>query len=323
MQTKYTYPVFSFGFLKAYLIHMRPYLLFVSGACGLAGMSVSAGRPFSAGTFLLAFIPYFAGYGFGQALTDCFQIDTDSLSSPYRPLTQKTISPVSVAVVSIIGLAAVFSALVYLNINNLFLGLLSITGLLTYTYIKKNFWYLGPFYNGWIVMLIPIGGYLSMERGGLSAILNRNLLLLLVLTLFSYANFVLIGYLKDISADRATGYETFPVVFGWDKTVFAGDIYVIVCIAASICLLKTESILAVIYFAAASVLAVCGQLYGHLTKNKIESNSAFPVTSTVRCLILWHLSVATSIQPGWTIFTIAFYIIFEAVLFIRPEKAQI
>ena len=33
-------------------------------------------------------------------------------------------------------------------------------------------------------------------------------------TFFGYANFVLAGYFKDIEADRATGYRTFPVVFG-------------------------------------------------------------------------------------------------------------
>ena len=39
-------------------------------------------------TFILAFVPFFLGYGFGQAFTDSSQTDTDSISSPYRPVIQ-------------------------------------------------------------------------------------------------------------------------------------------------------------------------------------------------------------------------------------------
>ncbi|MGB5289679.1 MAG: hypothetical protein WBN42_14415, partial [Ignavibacteriaceae bacterium] len=80
------YPVLSLRFLKAYIITMRPYLMFVSGVTGIVGMSFAASRdPIKTS---LIFIASFLSYGFGQALTDCFQIDTDSISSPYRPLTQ-------------------------------------------------------------------------------------------------------------------------------------------------------------------------------------------------------------------------------------------
>ena len=33
-------------------------------------------------------LAFFVSYGFGQALTDCFQTDTDALSAPYRPLVR-------------------------------------------------------------------------------------------------------------------------------------------------------------------------------------------------------------------------------------------
>src|ERR1041384_2446013 len=73
-------------FIHGYAVTMRPYLLFVSGITGLAGAAFSPA--ISAGALGgIAFASFFS-YGFGQALTDCFQIDTDSISSPYRPLTQ-------------------------------------------------------------------------------------------------------------------------------------------------------------------------------------------------------------------------------------------
>jgi len=80
------YPVFSFRFIRAYIITMRPYLMFVSGATTIVGMSFATELGITKA--ILIFIAGFLSYGFGQALTDCFQIDTDSISSPYRPLTQ-------------------------------------------------------------------------------------------------------------------------------------------------------------------------------------------------------------------------------------------
>ena len=39
------FPVYSWRFWQAYLVHMRPYLLFVSGAAGLAGIAAAPGEP--------------------------------------------------------------------------------------------------------------------------------------------------------------------------------------------------------------------------------------------------------------------------------------
>jgi 4-hydroxybenzoate polyprenyltransferase len=73
------------GFWRLYWVTLRPYLFFVSGAAGAVGLALSD----AAGvTFAAAFAAFFFSYGFGQAATDVFQIDTDSISSPYRPLTQ-------------------------------------------------------------------------------------------------------------------------------------------------------------------------------------------------------------------------------------------
>jgi len=80
----------SVTFLKAMVITMRPYLLFLSGITGIAGVAAVPGAPTP--TVLLVFVASFLSYGFGQALTDCFQTDTDALSAPYRPLVRGTVS---------------------------------------------------------------------------------------------------------------------------------------------------------------------------------------------------------------------------------------
>ena len=65
----------TFSYWKAYFIQMRPYLLFVSGIAGLAGMSIVFQESFNLQFYILGFISFFLAYGFGQALTDCFQMD--------------------------------------------------------------------------------------------------------------------------------------------------------------------------------------------------------------------------------------------------------
>src|SRR4030067_1807386 len=82
--------LWSGSFWKAFWVTMRPYLIFVSGAAGLVGLAfIPRPEPWR---LLLAFLPLLLSYGFGQALTDCFQIDTDSLSSHYRPLVRGIVS---------------------------------------------------------------------------------------------------------------------------------------------------------------------------------------------------------------------------------------
>jgi len=92
----------TFSYWKAYFIQMRPYLLFVSGIAGWAGMSIVFQESFNLQFYILGFISFFLAYGFGQALTDCFQMDTDSISAPTRPLSSGVISVKSVMITSII-----------------------------------------------------------------------------------------------------------------------------------------------------------------------------------------------------------------------------
>lgn len=317
------YPVFSFRFLRALIIHMRPYLLFVSGAAGLAGMAL--GRPESQSVvwFILVFVPFFLGYGFGQALTDCFQVDTDSISATYRPLVKKEISPRALGTVSLIGLVVIGIPLIYFNTNNLFFCALTIIGLATYTWFKKNFWMAGPFYNGWIVMLLPVMGFLASSGQQLSSVFNKTMLLVCLISLFSYADFVLIGYLKDITADRQTGYLTFPVKYGWDRSVWLADLFLAVVILAGILLIDFQNYVAFGVFVLAFLNAISGQLTAHFQKTKTEENAAYPITATVRAFILWHLAIALNFQPRWFLFSVIFYFAFEVILFFRPEKSQI
>jgi len=133
-------------------------------------------------------IAFFLTYGFGQALTDCFQTDTDSISSPYRPLVQGKLSRKAVMITSLAGLAISGTVIIYFNILNFALAIIATLGLATYTYFKRRWWG-GPFYNAWIVGVVFIMGVLSQPVH----VPVRSALFFgtLAAVFFGYANFVL------------------------------------------------------------------------------------------------------------------------------------
>lgn len=317
-----TYPVFHYRFWIAFGIHMRPYLLFLSGVAGFAGIAMANEGATCSATCYMGMLAFFLAYGFGQALTDSFQVDTDKLSAPYRPLSQGIVKAREVRTVAFIGLLSLGGILIALNLYNLLFCGLSIFGLATYSYIKRHFWWGGPFYNAWIVALLPIMGYLVVSGSDFSALSIPELGKLILLAFFAYSNFVLIGYLKDIRADKATAYKTFPVVFGWNASVWVGDVFALLS-CGLVLSLTISSPLALGTAILGILIALAGQLYAHFTKDKSEKNATFPITATVRSFILWHLAVALVFQPSWWIFALIFYVLFELVLKLRPMREQI
>ncbi|MBO9611326.1 MAG: UbiA family prenyltransferase [Dyadobacter sp.] len=315
------YPIFSRLFCNAYFIHMRPYLLFVSGAAGAMGIAMGKAVGAPEWKCWLAFAPFFLGYGFGQALTDCFQTDTDKLSAPYRPLSQEIISIKSVLIVSISGLLASGLILLWLHPLSFALSIVAVLGLATYSFVKKHFWFGGPFYNAWIVMLLPVMGYFIAQPKDEWHFPIDNYGYIFI-TFFSYANFVLIGYLKDIEADQATNYKTFPVVLGWNRTVFTGDIFALVTLL--LFWQQTElNVWSLAFGLAGSMVIVTGQVIAHQAREKNERGAMVPIASTVRGFILLHLAVILHFQPDWFWFALIFYSLFEWALYRRPSKYQI
>jgi 4-hydroxybenzoate polyprenyltransferase len=143
-----------------------------------------------------------------------------------------------------------------------------------------------------------------------------------LLTFFSYTNFVLIGYLKDISADENTGYKTFPVVFGWNSTVWVGDAVLLVCITIYM-FSFTGNLQGLLFGIAAIAFGISGQMHAHFTKNKSEKNASFPILATVRAFILWHAGITSFFQKELLVFCLVAYLLFEVVVYFRPMKEQI
>ena len=318
----------SLDFLRSYVITMRPYLLFVSGITGIAGLSFAPDLPILPLTILS--VTFFLSYGFGQALTDCFQTDTDSLSSPYRPLTQGRIKKRDVLAVSLFGLLLSGIILTLFFPINLILSFVAIIGLATYTFFKRRWWG-GPFYNAWIVALLCLIAYLAGCGGAdTKMIWNPALLATLATVFFGYANFVLTGYYKDISADRETGYNTLPVVFGLKTASVVSDLFAsltfIACGTTIFLTLPQGEGLTVngysLLFAIGGVFAsLLAQIRLHRVSSENDAHEA--ITPVVHSYLLLLSAIATSQKPDWSIPLILFYMGFLLVMRLRPMKQQI
>jgi len=307
-------------FWRYYAVHMRPYLLFVSGIAGAAGIAMGKERNWELWHAITAFTLFFLGYGFGQALTDCFQTDTDKLSAPYRPLSKGIIAVKDVLTVSIAGLLLSGILLCLLRPFSCLLSVIAVFGLATYSYVKKNAWAGGPFYNAWIVALLPLMGYFVVTiSAGISFPVELHSRV--GISFFAYSSFVLMGYLKDIDADRSTGYKTFPVIWGWRNTTLAGDFLLVVTLL--LYWYNAQWGIAGIAAIAASGIGVYGQYMAHTTRQQNEQGAIIPILSTVRSFILFHIAIVLQFQPSWWPLAVIYYLVFEWALYKRPSRFQV
>lgn len=321
------YSFLSLRFLKAYVTTMRPYLMFVSGVTTIVGMSFATEMETTKA--LLIFLAGFLSYGFGQALTDCFQIDTDSISSPYRPLTQGIVNRNYFLILSCIGLVFCVSIFAFFNPFNVFLGTLAGFGLATYTNFKRK-WWAGPFYNAWIVLVLFLMSYLASAGQFKFDQINSIFIVSLIVVFFGYANFVLTGYFKDIKADRATNYKTLLVVYGRRISSFvsdafgfitSGSVFVLIIILAFDSF-PYQTILKALVFAYGGIGAsIFTQMNLHSVKSDAAAHRA--IAPCVHSYILLLSSLVILNRPEWFIPLLVFYSVYIIVLKIRPAKEQI
>jgi 4-hydroxybenzoate polyprenyltransferase len=322
--------VVSRAFARAYWVTLRPYLFPVSGTAGLVGLAVAPGL--SPARLAVAFAAFFLAYGLGQALTDCFQTDTDALSSPYRPLVRGVVSRAQVLAVSLAGLGACGATLALLNPANLLPAGLGVLGLATYTPLKRRWWG-GPPWNSWVVALLPVMGALC-GGASLAAVLRLPTMVPAVASVFfTYAVFVVLGYFKDISADRATGYETVVVRFGWLAGVAVSACFGTAGVAASAALLARCGPLVRLRAASPSALVVValwvggvlllGRAHLRMLRTRDEHRAHPAVADTVRGFVLLHLGEAVAIRPDLAVPAAVLAVVAELALRRRPEVEQI
>ena len=156
--------------------------------------------------------------------------------------------------------------------------------------------------------------------------LDLSFVFVLLTIFFGYANFVLAGYFKDITADSATGYRTLPVVFGRSAAALTSDVFAILALvffaAAG---LGQDSLmfspLPLLFGSAALVTTAIGQIRLHRTATDREAHHA--IAFTVHSYLLMLSGIAIARQPSWLIFLLLYLGAYVLVIHFRPEKSQI
>ena len=309
-------------FWSAFLVTMRPYLLPVSGAAGLVGLAIAP--PESPATGGLAFAALFLSYGLGQALTDVFQTDTDSRSAPYRPLVRGLVGRRDVLVVSLAGLLACGTALAAANPWNLLLALLAVLGLLAYSPLKRTAWG-GPPCNAAVVALLPAMGLLCGEPSPARALASPLLLPAMASAFASYAVFVLLGYLKDVEADRATGYATLPVRFGRRVTVAVSLLHAAAAVGASLLLVVRGGTVASAAAWPLWAAGAAGLLGAHALAFRVRGDAeAGPAIETsVLSFVVLHLAEAVLLRPACGLLAPPVLVFAVLALRARPCREQV
>jgi 4-hydroxybenzoate polyprenyltransferase len=293
--------------------------MFVSGAASLAGLALgNAPLPQVAAAFVVLFL----SYGLGQALTDAFQTDTDALSAPERPLVQGTIDKRTVLIASLAGLTACAAVIMTLSPTAALPAALAITMLVTYTPLKRRWWG-GPPWNAAVVALLPLLGRMAAGAGLAAALADAEVRAAMVSSFGTYAVFVLLGYLKDVEADRATHYHTVAVRFGRRAAIVASAAFGALGLAASLWLVEPR-----LSVSGGTALWSVGAVFligAHLLACRSRTDAdAWPgIQASVHGFVALHLGEAALIKPRWTWVA---WIIFGAsivAMLQRPTRRQV
>jgi 4-hydroxybenzoate polyprenyltransferase len=129
---------------------------------------------------------------------------------------------------------------------------------------------------------------------------------------FGYANFVLAGYFKDLSADRATGYMTLPVRFGLRTSALVSDGLAVATVggtgltlSALLTPLGLRAVGPLILAGAGTAALVLAQVRLHRVRDESEAHRAIvPVVHAY--LLLLSALVATS-KPDWMVLLLMGY----------------
>lgn len=313
------FPICSVGFARAYFVTLRPYLCFVSGATGLVGIALTESLGFL-GVIALGCV-FFVAYGLGQALTDVTQLDTDAISAPYRPMVRGMVRPRDVFLVSLIGLGACALVLVLFNPSMGLFALVPVFGLATYTPMKRRFW-AGPIWNSWIVAMLPFLGAISDGRSARVVLRSPPTLGVIALTFFAYMTFVLLGYLKDVEADRRTGYATLPVRFGRRSTVAVSFVCALLALGSSLPILTRGAHTGgLLLWALGAVMLLAAHVKAWRVTADADAHPA--ITMGLRGYVAIHLGAAIMLRPTLLVVGLLMAAAFEVVLARRPCREQV
>ena len=169
-------------------------------------------------------------------------------------------------------------------------------------------------------------GFLCGEPSPVRAFLSPLLPLAMASAFASYAVFVLLGYLKDVEADRPTGYVTLPVRFGRRATVLVSLVHAFVAIASSSLLVArggaadASLVLLVLWATGAAGLLASHALAWNVRR---DADASPAITASVVSFVALHLAEAALLLPALERLVLPVLAFVVVALLARPCREQV
>jgi 4-hydroxybenzoate polyprenyltransferase len=320
----------SLAFWQSYLVTARPYLFYVSGIIGLVGLSLS--EELVVWRFVTAFFSLFFFLGFGQALSDIFDRDTDRHSSPDRPMMKRLIRPRDVFIVSFAGLIACSAVMFILNPLTLAINIAIIAAWRNYR-VFKRLWWIGPFWKAFIISLIMVDGYLAGGSPVTDLLTSSSVQSGFLTIFFAYTALSILGSFKDISADRRTGFRTLPVLFGWRPSVIISAAFAGAAGVYSFLFFEGAGLdfsrpvplntgISFIFLGISWVFYVLAHIKIYRVRG-YEDQAFRGIEYMMRGFIFMTMAEVLVLKPQLLSLSVAYYLFFEFAFHARPNRAQV
>ena len=220
------------------------------------------------------------------------------------------------------GLTACAAVIVWLSPAAALPAAIAIALLATYTPLKRHWWG-GPPWNAAAVALLPLLGRMAGGTGLAEALADGAVCAAMVSSFGTYAVFVLLGYLKDVEADRATHYNTVAVRFGRRAAVLCSAACATLGLAASAWLVQprlTDSAGTALWSVGAVILAGAHVLAWRSTSD----DDAWPgIQASVHGFVAVHLGEAAGSSPAGHRWRGYFFGASIVAMFRRPVRRQV
>ncbi len=192
----------------AYIEITRPLNLFITAAVIFGAAIICYDGIFNFGDVILASLAAMFTAAGGNIINDYFDIGTDFVNRPLRPLPSKRLKPAEARMFYLFLIAASFIAAAYVNIAVFIIVLVTTNVLFFYSLKFKRI----PLFGNFVISSIT---GLTFIYGGAAV---YNITPAFIPAVFALlVNFIreIIKDMEDIKGDTATGVKTFPIKYGF------------------------------------------------------------------------------------------------------------
>lgn len=307
----------------AHLEMTRPYTMFHSGLAAIAGIEIASHGRAAVWRVVLAALVTTCGWEAGLYAGDYYDREIDARSKPDRAIPSGRVSPRE-AFLTMIGLITVgYACALALGVANLALAVLTTILGIAYSKTFKDKAILGNFDRG--VLGVCAVAFGALAGGSLA---QGSVLLLAVVVFFHDSATNLVGAIRDIEGDAASGCRTAPVVYGLATAV---DIVVTLVVCWVISGLALAAVLRPGWLSLALLLCALGvAVYVYtpmwMTRKTLERRQALDAHKALvfeRLLLMcgWiAVDASASVALGLLVATLALTVLSQALLRERYER---